>query len=415
MVGAVADSVYVAVVGAGQAGLATSYWLQEHDLEHIIFDRSQTGVSWRRRWDSFCLVTPNATLRLPGMPYQGDDPDGFMPRDEIVNYLTRYRQMLDPPIREGVEVSSLESADDYRWLLTTETGEWQAQHVVVATGPHQAPSIPPGESRLDGDITQLHSDDYRRPDLLADGAVLVVGSGQSGGQIVDDLLRADREVWLAVGGAGRFPRRYRGRDTGWWLADMGFFDTPVEELPMGTAIRFMANAHVSGRDGGKDLNLRAFGRDGVHLLGRFGSFEGTTAMFADDVLDRLDGADEACRRTQRMIDEFIDRRGIEAPPPDKETITWKPETTPTHIDFTEEGISTVIWATGYHLDFSWINAPIFGDRNYPVQHQGVTALPGLYFVGLHGMYTPGSGLFWGVGRDAESVVKNMVERNDRPR
>ena len=401
------DTSQVAVVGGGQAGLATSYWLTSHHLDHVIFDRGRTGDSWRHRWESFCLVTPNWSLNLPGFPYDGGEPDGFLPRDAIVDYLERYRRSFDPPVRDGVEVISV-SRTDGRWRLETDAGPWEAEHVVIATGAFPVPSIPRASEGLDHRIAQLHSHDYLRPEDLADGAVLVVGSAQSGCQIVDDLRLAGREVWLAVSKAGRAPRRYRGKDTVLWLREMGFFSQRIDEPPLDPSARFAANPHVSGRDGGKDLNLRAFGRDGVHLVGRLLVGEGTTATFADDLLERLEGADEASREMEKAIDEFIASSSIKAPPDEREPIDWTPEAIAERVDLVEEGISTIIWATGYHLDFSRIDAPVFGERDYPVQHRGITEMPGLYVIGLAGLYTVASSLFWGVGQDAEHIVRHIT-------
>jgi putative flavoprotein involved in K+ transport len=393
----------VAVVGGGQAGLATSYWLRELDIDHVVLERGRTGDAWRHRWDSFCLVTPNWTLKLPGFPYQGGEPDGFLPREAIVDYLVSYRESFEPPVRDGVEVTSLTSQDGH-WRLETDDGAWEAEHVVVATGPFPFPSIPPPSRSLHGDVTQLHSHDYRSPDALPDGGVLVVGSAQSGCQIVDDLHMAGRDVWLAVSRAGRAPRRYRGKDTTWWLGEMGFAEQVLED----PEARFMANPHVSGRDGGKDLNLRAFGRDGVHLVGRVVQAKGSLVTFADDVVERLEAADQASREIEHGIDEFIEAAGIDAPPDDREPIDWVPAVVPEQVDLVDEGISSVIWATGYHLDFSWIDAPVFGERDYPIHQRGITDVPGLYFIGLAALHTVGSSLFWGVGRDAEFLASHIA-------
>jgi putative flavoprotein involved in K+ transport len=401
------EGIRVAIVGAGQSGLATSWWLTQHGVEHVLLDRGTTGDSWRHRWGSFCLVTPNWSLDLPGSPYDGADRDGFLPRDGIVDYLERYRSSFAPPVRDGVEVTSVRS-DGTRWRLETDAGAWEAPNVVVASGPFPHPAIPHAARGIDAGIFQVHSHDYERPDALPDGGVLVVGSAQSGCQIVDDLHASGREVWLAVGGAGRAPRRYRGRDAFAWLADMGLFTTPLEDFPKGPPSRFEANPHVSGRDGGKELNLRAFGRDGVHLVGRLLSADGTVVAFSDDVSDRLRAADEESRELEEAIDGFIAAAGLDAPPDDRAPVEWVPTSVDDRVDLRERGISSIVWATGYRLDFSWIEAPVFGERGYPVQRQGVTEAPGLYFVGLNRMHTLASALFMGVGRDAELIASDIA-------
>ncbi len=395
------ETVDVAVVGAGQAGLATSYWLREHKIEHVLFDRDQPGNSWRDRWDSFCLVTPNWTLDLPGFPYDGDDPDGFIPRDDIADYVARYRGFLDAPVLESTKVSGVAPRDD-GWTLTTDGGQWNARAVVVATGAFPFVSIPPASASLDPDLVQLHSQEYRRPSALPEGGVLVVGSGQSGAQIVDDLAIEEREVWFSIGQSGRGPRRYRGKDISAWMKEMGFADMTVTD-----DMRQRPNPIVSGRDGGKDLNLRAFGRDGVHLVGRVLEADGVTLRLGESVDEILDGADEVANQLQGGVDRHIAEHGIDAPPADLEAITWAAGATPTHLDLESARIRSVVWATGYHYDFSWIDTEIADQRGYPRQQRGVTPEPGLYFIGLHGMHTVGSGLFSGVGADAAHIVGHL--------
>jgi len=256
------ERVEVAVIGAGQAGLATSYWLAERQIEHVLLERDRPGNSWHDRWDSFCLVTPNWTLSLPGFPYDGDDPDGFIPRDAIADYVTRYREFLNAPVQESTEVLRI-SRRDGGWILNTNRGDWFAGSVVVATGAFPFSFTPPVAKSIHPDVLQLHGGEYRQASALPDGGVLVVGSGQSGAQIVDDLAIEGRDVWFSVGHSGRGPRRYRGKDITAWFKEVGFSDMPVNE-----EMRQQPSIIVSGRDGGKDLNLRAFGRDGVHLLGR---------------------------------------------------------------------------------------------------------------------------------------------------
>lgn len=305
------ERVDAAVVGAGQSGLATSYWLADRGLDHVLLERDQSGDSWRDRWDSFCLVTPNWSLKLPGFPYDGDDPDGFIPRDAIADHVVSYQQFVDAPVQESTDVSGLHrSGDD--WVLTTDNGDWMAQSVVVATGGYPFRSIPRLADSLDPDLLQVHSQDYRHPSALPSGGVLVVGSGQSRAQIVDDLMLAGREVWFAMGHTGRAPRRCRGRDVTAWLADMGFFEAPIED----PAMREQSSIIVSGRDGGKDLDPRAFGGDGVHLLGRILGADGMTARFNDDVDEMLDAADGMAAELEGLVDGYIEERGVNAPPAD---------------------------------------------------------------------------------------------------
>lgn len=401
------DATQVIVIGGGQAGLATSYCLKQKGIDHIVLDRGRIGDTWRKRWDSFCLVTTNSLCRLPGHPYDGDDPGGFMGRDDIVRYVERYAAKFEPPFHGGVEVARL-GRDDDGFVVTTSEGEFRAPKVVVATGTHQHPRTPPCAADLDSSITQLHSSAYRNADGLPRGAILVVGSGQSGCQIVEDLELAGRTVHLAVGKAGRVPRRYRGKDVTLWAERLGLVNLPIHDHPKGEAVRFGPNPHVSGRDGGHTTDLRDFARRGIRLHGHVTGFQGTRAALAPDLAANLDAADEACREITGVIDKIIEAKGIAADPPDLEVHDWQPGPPQTELDLAEAGISTVIWATGFRYDFGWVDLPVFDDRGYPRYERGVTELPGLYFVGLHWMYTQGSGLFYGVGRDAEHIVEHMA-------
>jgi len=393
------------VVGGGQAGLSVSWHLKQIGREHIVLDRGRVGDTWRRRWDTFCLVTPNQYCQLPGFPYDGDEPKGFMLRDQIVDYLERYAKSFEPPYRGGVEVRRLgPSKNGGRFSLETSEGVLGAENVIVAAGTHQHPNVPAWGSKLAGDIVQLHSRDYRNPAQLPDGAVLVVGSGQSGCQIVEDLSAAGREMHLSVGSAGRIPRRYRGRDIIEWLEATGFYELPVDEHPAGRAIRFRAHPHLSGRDGGRTIDLRRLAVNGVRLHGRVIDANGCQLDLADDLVKNLDAIDEACSEGLVKIDGSIAENDIDAPENDLESVDWQPTKESATLDLMQAGINSVIYGTGFRFDFGWIDLPVFDDRGYPRYERGVTEVPGLYFVGLHWLHTWGSGLFYQVGRDAKHVV-----------
>jgi putative flavoprotein involved in K+ transport len=397
-------------MGGGQAGLSVSWHLKQAGREHVILDRGKVGDTWRLRWDSFCLVTPNRFCQLPGFPYDGDEPDGFMLRDQIVDYLERYARSFDPPYRSGVEVRHIgASAGAGRFVLDTSEGEFTADNLIITVGTHQHTNIPAWGSKLPADIAQLHTRHYQNPEQLADGAILVVGSGQSGCQVVEDLHGAGREVHLCVGKAGRIPRRYRGRDILEWEDVTGSFDLLVDEHPKGRDIRFKPHPHLSGRDGGHTIDLRKLALDGVKLHGRLLDVEGTTARFADDLAENLDTIDRTCRENLAEIDDYITKNGIDAPADDLRPVDWEPSRAEPLLDLRQAGISSVIYATGFHFDFSWIDLPLFDERGYPRYERGVTQIPGLYFVGLHWMYTMGSGLFYQVGRDAQYVVDDLCQ------
>lgn len=401
------------VVGGGQAGLSVSWHLKQVAREHVILDRGRIGDTWRNRWDSFCLVSPNKLCRLPWFPYDGDDPDGFMLRDEIVDYIERCAASFDPPYRARVEVQRISPAGEPgRFALTTSDGVLTARNLVITVGTHQHPNIPPWHGDLPHGVTGMHTRDYRNAAGLADGAVFVVGSGQSGCQVAEDLHLSGRDVHLAVGNAGRIPRRYRGRDIFEWDLATGYMTMPVEQHPKGTAIRFKAHPHLSGRDGGRTINLRQMALDGIRPHGKVLGVEGGCFRLSGDLEETLDGVDDVCRAEMEGIDKFIDENDLDDPVEEVVPANWQPEPEPALFDLADAGVSTVIYATGFHFDFGWIDLPVFDERGYPRYARGVTEMPGLYFCGLHWMQTQGSGLFFGVGEDAEYVVDHLIDQKD---
>ena len=400
------------VIGGGQAGLATSYHLSRHGQEHVVLEQAaQAGNAWRNdRWDSFTLVTPNWTIRVPGIEYRGDEPGGFMPRDEVVS---RFEHLVEDnalPVRFGVRVDSVEPAEHGGYLVRTDAETIEADNVVVATGVFQRPKIPPMAAALSAGIDQLHSGQYRNPGALRDGAVLVVGSAQSGCQIAQELYRHGRTVYLCVGGAGRIPRRYRGRDIVEWLSLIGFMDRTVDDLPS-LAARFAGNPHLSGRDGGQTLNLHQFVRDGVVLLGHARGVEGTTLHLAADAHEGVAKADAFEAMIIAKIDAYIAREGIDAP---AETLPALSDALDaeeiTELDLTAAGITTVIWAMGYSFDFSMVKAPVFDEVGFPIAERGVTRSPGLYFVGMPWMPVWSTGLLYRVGEVAQHVAEDIAAR-----
>ena len=399
----------VAVIGGGQAGLSMSWYLRRHGVDHVVVERDRVGHEWRdRRWDSFCLVTPNWQCRLPGFPYPGDDPDGFMVGADIVGYLEKYAASFDPPLVEGVSVDRLRRTPDGVFELATTAGTCTADQVVVATGPYHQPAVPRIAERLPAGVTQVHSSQYRNPAQLPAGAVLVVGTGQSGCQIAEDLHLAGRRVHLAVGSAPRAARRYRGRDTLAWLDEMGHYAKGIDEFADADAVRLRANHYMTGRDGGHELDLRAFAVQGMRLHGRLTSLDGTKPTFGDDLKSNLDGADAVADGIKDAIDKYIEAAGIEAPVEARYVPVWEPDPRTEELDLAEQGITSVIWSTGYFRDHRWIEVPVFDGRGYPTHERGVTSCPGLYFLGLPWQYTWGSGRFAGIARDAEHVFGCIV-------
>ncbi|MGH4026343.1 MAG: flavin-containing monooxygenase [Pseudonocardiaceae bacterium] len=403
------------VIGAGQAGLATSYRLAEAGIEHLVVEqRNRLGGDWPQRWDSFTLVTPNFAIRLPGMSYSGPDPEGFLSRDEIVSYLREYAASIAAPVRLGTRVRRLATAEGCFEVHTGGT-TFVARNVILATGPYQRPRIPAASRQLPPGLRQLHSQRYRRPDQLADGAVLVVGSGQSGTQIAEELHQAGREVHIAVSRCPSAPRRYRGQDVIWWLleslrrgAAVGVPPPTVDDLPS-PADRFACIPHLSGTEGGHDIDLRQLARRGVVLYGKLESAAGTTVRFRDDLADRLVLADSQFDQQFRpRFDAYIEAAGIDAPPDDRPPHDDFIPDTSTWLDLDTAGIGTVIWATGYELDFSWVELPVLDQWGYPRHVRGVTTQPGLYAIGLPWLYSDSSAALAGVGDDAAHITAHIT-------
>jgi putative flavoprotein involved in K+ transport len=405
----------VIIIGGGHAGLSMSHCLKERGIPHLIFEKDRVGESWRsKRWDSFCLVTPNWQCQLPGFPYSGNDPDGFMKKDEIVGYIEAYAKSFQAPIRAGVNVSRLTQDDAGQYVVSTSIGDYSADQVVVATGGYQVPSIPRIAERFPGTVTQILSSDYKNPESIASGEVLVVGSGQSGCQIAEDLHIAGRRVHLCVGGAPRTARRYRGKDVVAWLHELGYYDKPIHEHPLKERVRAKANHYVTGRDGGRDIDLRKLAMEGMQLYGRLKDVNGTQLKFGDDLKENLDQADAVAESIKNTIDKFIEAARITAPTEERYRRVWEPSNQVLELDYLAANIRTVVWSVGYRTDYSWIEVPVFDGKGYPSHQRGVTTVPGLYFLGLPWQYTWGSGRFSGVARDATFLADFMEARRGVP-
>jgi len=401
----------VIVVGGGQAGLSVSHLLKRQGIEHLVFERERAMHAWRtRRWDSFCLVTPNWQCQLPGWPYRGDAPDGFMKKDEILAYLDGFLKHVNPPLREGVTVLSVKPRGDGGFAVRTSAGDFTADQVVVASGGYDTPVVPPWASALPADLMQLHSEQYRRPQALPPGAVLVVGCGQSGAQIAEDLHLAGRQVHLACGPAPRCARFYRGKDVVTWLAEMGYYEMPVDQHPLREGVRDNTNHYVTGRDGGRDIDLRRFASEGMQLYGPAVGRTGSTLRFEPRLRELLDEADRVYNGINASIDRWIAEHAIDAPPPSVYRPLWQPANERETLDLRAAGIGSIVWCIGFRPNFGWLDAPVFDGRGQPQHRRGVTAVPGLYFVGLPWLHTWGSGRFSGVARDAEHLVAQIVQR-----
>jgi putative flavoprotein involved in K+ transport len=401
----------VLIIGGGQAGLSLSYLLKQQHLSHLILEKNRLGHAWRsERWDSFCLVTPNWQCTLPGFQYVGDDPDGFMVKDQIVAFIDDYIASFGPPAQEGSTVTKVSAAAGGGYDVASSTGVFHAQQVVIAVGGYHTPILPADAASLPAGLTQIHSSDYFNPEQLPEGDVLVVGTGQSGCQIAEDLHLAGRRVHLCVGDAPRVARRYRGQDVVKWLADMDYYDLPVDQHPMGKNVREKTNHYVTGRDGGRDIDLRKFAQEGMQLYGRYAAFDASAAQcqFGDDLQRNLDNADATYRKINDSIDRHIAENGISAPLEAPYQPLWQPSANaPTTLDI--KRIAAVVWCIGFRSDFRWIEADIFDQRGYPEHERGITAAEGLYFLGLPWQYTWGSGRFSGIARDAAHLVERILQ------
>jgi putative flavoprotein involved in K+ transport len=395
-------------VGAGQAGLSVSWFLSQAGADHIVLEGGRVGETWRsRRWDSFCLVTPNWSVKLPGAPYSGPDPDGFMPLAELVDNMKSWATSFGAPVRAECAVSSLTAAADGGFLLTMPSGKLRARSVVVATGAYQRAHRPAGADSIPSAVDQLLAEEYSNPGALAPGAVLVMGSGQTGCQLAEELHEAGRQVFLACGRCPWVPRRLAGHDIVWWMAESGFWDRTPDQLPS-PAARLIGNPQATGHGGGHDLHFRTLHAAGVELLGRFAGAEDSTLHFADDLGASVDFGDARWADLRNYIDAYCIARGeavpdYDIPPPFRIK-------TRTNLDVAAEGISTVIWTAGYRPDYRWVEFPVFDDMGFPIQTDGRTSVPGLYFVGVHWLRRNKSSILYGVGEDAEVVAAQILDR-----
>jgi Pyridine nucleotide-disulphide oxidoreductase len=398
----------VVVIGAGQAGLATSHELTALGVEHVVLERGRIGETWRNRWDSFCLVTPNWSVRLPAHPYDGTDPDGFMRRDQIVAHLEQYAASFGSPVHEHVEISSLRARDGHGFVVETTSRSYKACSLVLATGAYQRPYRPYGANTLPADLFQIDVEDYSAPNALPPGRVLIIGSGQSGCQIAEELHGSGREVLLACGRAPWVPRRIGDRDIVWWLVESGFFDAPFSSLA-GPEARLYANLLTTGHDGGRDLHLRTLRDMGVILAGHFLGSDGVRARFAPDLEETIAWGDARYRQLMDLFRCLVTERGLK--PIEIEEPRSFIGSGPAEVDLA--GFGAVIFASGFRPDFrSWLPWPnAFDDGGFPLQVDGAsTMIPGLYFAGIHFLRKRKSSLLIGVGEDATIIAHHIAHR-----
>jgi len=401
------ESIHTLVVGGGQAGVATSAHLRKQGVPHLVLERDRIAERWRSwRWDSLVANGPAWHDRFPDAEFTDLDPDEFAPKEAVADYFVRFAGDRNLPIRTGVEVTKLERQGD-GFRATTSIGEIAAQNVVVATGPFQKPVIP--TVITDPAITQMHSNSYRNPGQLPEGAVLVVGAGSSGAQIAEELVRAGRRVYLSLGPHDRPPRRYRGQDFVWWLGKLGKWD--MKAPTPGTEHITIA---VSGAYGGHTMDFRRLAGLGVTLLGRAGDYRDGVLQFANDLGTNMEAGDRNYLSVLDEADAYARANGLDLPEePEARNLLPLPDcvTQPTlALDLKREGISTVIWATGFRLDFGWIDLDIFQPDGRPRHKEGVSEVKGLYFMGLPWLSCRGSSFIWGAWKDAERLAGVIAGR-----
>jgi len=400
------ESVDVVVVGAGQAGLSLSHELSQAAVEHVVLDRGRVGQSWRSRWDSFCLVIPNWTVQLPGGCYAGSDPDGFMPRDDIVRHLADYALGFRAPVREGINVAWLGRGVDCGFLLRTSAGDTRARHVVLASGAYQKPYLPPVPGTLPESLHVIDAGNYINPEALPPGKVLIVGSGQTGCQLAEELTESGRDVFLACGRAPWIPRRIEDRDTIAWLAETSYYDATTADLPSPLA-RLTANPQASGRRGGHDLNYRTLQAMGVNLVGHFAGIEDGTAHFAADLAESVAFGDARYAKICEFIAASCARRGERAP----EMPTPRRFMAGTGRSLDLGHFSTIVFTSGYRPNYtSWVDFPeAFDDLGFPLQEDGSsTVTSGLHFMGVPFQRKRKSATLLGVAEDAAVLAETIV-------
>lgn len=398
------------VVGAGQAGVAMSEHLSRLGIPHLVLERNRIAEAWRTgRWDSLVANGPAWHDRFPGLEFEGLDPDAFAGKDQVADYFEAYAKKFNAPVRTGVEVTKVErNLGRPGFTLETSDGVIEANNVVVATGPFQRPLIP-AIAPASGTATQIHSAQYRNPQQLAEGAVLVVGAGSSGVQIADELQRAGKQVYLSVGAHDRPPRAYRNRDFCWWLGVLGLWD--AEGVQPGKEHVTIA---VSGARGGHTVDFRRLAQQGVTLVGLTKAFNGDVVSFESNLAENIARGDENYLALLDAADAYIEANGLDLPLEPEARIMLPDPQCITHpileLDLAKAGVTTVIWATGYSVDYDWLKVNAFKADGKPQHQRGVSSEPGIYFVGLPWLARRGSAFIWGVWHDARHIAEHIIKQ-----
>ncbi|WP_343074427.1 NAD(P)/FAD-dependent oxidoreductase [Phytoactinopolyspora limicola] len=398
----------VLVVGGGQAGLAMSEHLSERGITHLVLERHRIAERWRsQRWDTLVANGPAWHDRFPSLEFVDVEPDAFASKEQVADYFVAYAEKIGAPVRCGVEVTAVRrNTGAPGFWVQSSAGSLNTRFVVAATGPFQRPVIPPIVPPDAGPV-QIHSSAYRNPAQLPEGAVLVVGAGSSGVQIADDLRRSGRRVYLSVGPHDRPPRRYRGRDFCWWLGVLGKWD--ADTPPQGAEHVTIA---VSGARGGHTVDFRALAGDGIHLVGMTTSFDGGRLRFAPDLGENITGGDASYLRLLDEADAYVARNGLDLPEEPRARIVGPdPQCVRDpllELDLADAGVTSIVWATGFATDYGWLHVDAFDENGQPKHRRGVSAEPGVYFLGLPWLSRRGSSFIWGVWHDAKYVADHIV-------
>jgi putative flavoprotein involved in K+ transport len=404
------EHVTAVVIGAGHAGLAASHFLSDRSIEHVVLERGEVANSWRReRWDSLRLLTPNWQSRLPGQPYEGADPDGYMAMGEVVEFIERFATVARAPVRTSENVLSVRrTADGYH--VTTSRGEFRCRTVVIASGACNQPSVPQFSAAVPAAVTQLTSFDYRNPAQLPDGGVLVVGASATGVQLAAELVRSGRPVTLSVGEHVRLPRSYRARDVLWWMDASGVWDQRYDEVDDLTRARRLPSPQLVGTPERTTLDLNALTAMGVELVGRWAAIRDGRALFSGGLRNVFSLADLKMARLLDTFDEWARAHGqdAEVDPPERFAPTRVPASTRLQLDLRSGEIRTIIWATGFRPDYAWLDVPVIDEKGHLRHQGGVVDSPGLYALGLPVLRRRRSTFIHGIEDDARAVIDHLA-------
>lgn len=403
-----APHISTVIIGAGHAGLAVSHRLTERSIDHVVLERGEVANSWRtERWDSLRLLTPNWQSKLPGMSYCGDDPDGYMAMPEVVDFITAYAATISAPVRTHTTVTRV-CVHGHGYLVETNRGDWACDSVVIASGGSNMANVPTASAQVPASVSQVNGMTYRNPNDLDDRAVLVVGASATGVQLADEISRSGRRVIIAVGEHVRMPRRYRGCDVFWWMDRVGILDEGHDDLDDLVRARHVPSPQLIGTSEHRSIDLNALTDRGVEIVGRLGRISDGVAQFSGSLENVCMLADLKMNRLLQRFDDWADSvEACDIGPPQRFDPTRVPSSARLEIDFETDDVGTIVWATGYRPDYSWLDVPVL-DLKGRIRHDGgVVDAPGLYVTGLNVLRRRRSSYINGAERDSEELVREL--------